>query len=506
MNSASSARATRALAVAMVALSASGVLADEPVASKAYDFHHPNILGTSLDLTVIANSQAAAERVDKRVVDEIERFRKILSTYDPACELAILNARAPGSEPVEASIEVIEVLQQYDDWNRKTRRAYSGAIGKLIDLWQESEKADRLPSSSSLSPITTALIKAAWQINAGKSTFRKLTDQSINVDSLGKGYIVGKALAAATRDNSGVTGMLLSIGGDIRVWGKPESGATWTIGVQDPMQPALNAKPLTQIRVAGDTAVASSGGYQRFYTIGGKRYSHILDARTGRSGLNIAATVIAPDSATANALATICCILKTADAFELVRSVPNAECMIVTADGSVMRSNGFKTLEVRDNSPAAADVNLTAAWPQGYSLAIDLETIKTRHRPYVMVWITDAQDKHVRTLGAWGDETKYLREIRQWWKFARNDKKLQSMTHATQRANQYPLTWDGLDQDGKAVPTGIYQVWVEVASEDGPHAAKSVKFECGKDPTKATLTSTSAFKDVTIQYGSSAQK
>lgn len=483
-------------------LSASVVLGAEGVEKKTYDFHHDDVLGTTLELSVVADSQAIADRVEKSVLAEIERLRLILSTYDPQAELAKFNARAPGSDPIPASAELFDVLKQYESWHDRSQRAYSVQMGDWIALWQSVAKLDRLPSDVELQSIAMLTRQQAYADDPTKQTLRKLTKAQLNVDSLGKGYIIGKALSAATQDRSGVSGVLLSIGGDIRVWGSPVDAQNWTIGVQDPSNPALNAEPITRLRVPANTSVASSGGYQRYYTIQGKRYSHILDARNGKSARNIGATVIASDSATANALATICCILDPNSGLNLVRSVPGAECMIFGPDGKATRSKGFETFEIKSQTVANADAQASGkAWPKGFTVNLDLETVKTRHRPYVVVWITDSAGNHVKTLGAWGDETKYLKEIRQWWKFARNDRQLQRMTHATQRASKYPLTWDGTDQSGKPMPTGSYSIWVEAASEDGPHAAKSIKLDCGTVATKATLTATSAFKDVPVTYG-----
>jgi thiamine biosynthesis lipoprotein ApbE len=499
-------------AILLATISQAGLSAD-PAPVQSFEYHHADILGTAMDLTVIAPGKDVADATEKSVLRELERLRLILSTYDDSAELAKFNAM-PAEATVTASPELLDALRQYDEWAKKSRRAYSAQTGRLIAIWKRAEKDQKLPPDSRLAAAAMQLNKPAWQIDPKTQVLRRISSEQINVDSLGKGYIVGRAVEAATRESKSITGLLLNIGGDIRVWGSPLDGNAWSIGVQDPKSPALNATPLTTLRVPGDTAIASSGGYQRFYEIDGKRYSHILDARTGQPAKSLAATVVAPDSATANALATICCIVKPADAFEIVRSVPGAECLIVTGDGRVARSDGFKRLESSDavtrntpNAPAGIGPgpDATNAWPSGFAVQVDLETVQMRHKPYVFVWITDSAGKHIKTIGAWGNERKYLRDIREWWKHARVDSSLQGITHATQRAGRYPLVWDGTDQKGKAVPTGTYSLWIEVAAEDGPHAAKSIPITCGQSPDTFTLTGTKAFKDVSITYDKSTQ-
>lgn len=283
-------------------------------------------------------------------------------------------------------------------------------------------------------------------------------------------------------------------------------GTLWSIGVQDPAHPELNAKPLTTLFVPGNFSVSSSGAYQRFYTVADKQYSHIIDARTGKTGRNPAATVVATDSTTANALATICCSMKFTEGMELVRSVPNAEGLIITADGVPLRTNGFKELQDTAASVERFKPRTPVQFPSGYKLSIDLQTVQTERNPYVFVWVTDAAGKHVRTLGAYGNDAQYYPDMHEWWKIAQGNRSLQSTTHATQQAGKYPLAWDGKDQKGNGVPLGKYNLWVEVSAEHGPYAARFVPIILGSEPAKVILKATSAFSDVTVSYGPAEKK
>ena len=82
-----------------------------------------------------------------------------------------------------------------------------------------------------------------------------------------------------------------------------------------------------------------------------------------------------------------------------------------------------------------------------------------------------------------------------------NDKSLQAVTHATQKAGKYPLVWDGTDQKGDGVANGTYTIWVQVASEHGANVARSAKIECGPKPASASIAASSAFLEVPITYG-----
>jgi thiamine biosynthesis lipoprotein ApbE len=477
-------------------------------AAQTFQYHHAQILGTVMDLTVVASSRDDADAAERAVLAEIQRLQKILSAYDSDSELVRLNASPVGGPAMAVSPELVEVLKRYDLWFKRSQGAYSGHAGDLVARWTLAEKSDQLPNDSDLLAVAERDQSPAWEINKDGNAVRRISDQQLNVDSLGKGYIIDLAVAAATKAPNHLRGLLLNIGGDLRTWGNPAgpAGMPWSIGVQDPAHPELNAKPLTTIYIPANRSVSSSGSYQRFYTIGGKQYSHILDARTGKSGHNPAATVVAADSATANALSTICCGMKYTEAIALVQTIPGADCLIVTTDGLQLRTEGFKHLQ--DTSLGATNfaTGVQSQFPSGYKLSIGLETVQTQRRPYVFVWVTDSSGRHVKTLAAFGNDPRYWRDMREWWKVAQNDRTLQSITHATQLAGKYPLTWDGTDQKGKAVPLGKYNIWVEVSAEHGPYSAKFAPIVLGKDPATAKITASSAFEDVTISYGPGEKK
>ena len=241
-------------------------------------------------------------------------------------------------------------------------------------------------------------------------------------------------------------------------------------------------------------AIATSGGYQRFYTIEGKKYSHILDPRTGESTGHIAgATVIAKDNTTANALATTLCVLTAEEGLKLVAATAGAECVLVDQTGKSFRSPGFAKLEFELPKPVPVADKADTPWPEGKQVTINVElpTIgdgKRYRRPYVAVWIEDAEGKPVRTISVWGNAPKYLRDLNSWWKFAKEDTALiKAVTRATRNPGKYELVWDGKNDAGKAVGQGTYTVKVEVHREHGKHLTQTGKIDCAKDDAKATL-------------------
>jgi thiamine biosynthesis lipoprotein len=447
-------------------------------------YHYDGVLGTSADFTFVAPSAPTAERAQRVARAEIERLRLLLSSWDDASELSQLFVTGRLDHP---SAELVTVLEQYAAWHERSAHAYSARIGELSSLWRSAAATGVLPAEGELARTVEQIAAPAWRMEHGRVI--ALTTHRVDLNSLGKGFIIDRALQAVREQVPEVRGALINIGGDIHVWGTAPRGGAWSIAVADPVRHADNAAPLTQLALSGG-AVSSSGDYERGFTIGGTHYSHILDPRTGHPVDHIiGATVVAADNATANALATTLSVLTPTQGLALVRATPGAEAMLVSADGTVRRSAGFARLEQPLPTRNTAAAAITA------KLAIDVTpTVANRHQPFVAVWVTDSVGKHVRTVAFWGDKPKYLHEMSKWWSLNKGDQPLiDAVTRATRPVGKYTLEWDGLDQKGGAVPAGSYTFWLEVGFEDGAHSAKSVTVTCGKGPATGTIPSAAAF-------------
>ena len=493
------------------------VLASHPdaaarkIAHTEFYYHHDHVIGTSLDLWITISDEACADAAEQAILDEIERLRRIFSTYDPDSEISRLNRTR---QPLAVSLEMIEVLQQYEIWQERSNGAFSGQLGELVRLWKDAEKTQREPEDADLSRIVHQLRQPGWHIDEANRTVTRRTDQPLNLNSIAKGYIIQRAAAAARAKVVGLHGLLLNLGGDMAAWGKDDAGKPgWIIGVQDPHHPEDNAMPVARLRLQ-DRAIATSGGYERYYTIHGIRHSHIFVPRTGRSADGAAsATVIAPDNVTANALATTLCVLTPEEGMRLVAATPGAECLLITKDGQQLHSAGFAAMEL---PPARGAANLVIqdkkeekkadAWPEGFqvnfTLTIPTVTAKKYRRPYVAVWIENADAKPVRTITVWGNNPRWIQHLPQWWKFAKNDAALVKAvsSRATRSPGKYQLAWDGKDDQGKALPQGTYTVFVEVHREHGKLVRQTGKLACGAEPAQITLEKNAETGDTLIEY------
>jgi FAD:protein FMN transferase len=477
-------------------------------AANEFYFHHDHIIGTSLDLWITANDEASADTAERAILDEIERLRRIFSTYDETSEISRLNrTRAP----MVVSRDMIEVLKQYEVFQARPHGAFNGQLGDLVRIWRDAENSQREPNAVVLSDIVRRLQERGWHIDEAARTVTRLTDQPLNLNSIAKGYIIQQAAAAARTKVASMQGLLLNLGGDMAAWGKDDAGnASWSIGVQDPHHPEDNATPLAVVRLA-NAAIATSGGYERYYTINGVRHSHIFDPRTGRSANGAAsATVIARDNVTANALATTLCVLTPEEGLRLVAATPGVECLLVTKDGAQLRSPGFAAFETpiifaQDKKEEKKDEKKMEAWVEGYQVNFTLTlpsiTAKKYRRPYVAVWIENADAKPVRTISVWGNNPRWISTLPQWWKIGTKDAALvKAVTRATRAPGKYTLVWDGKDDKGDVLPQGTYTVYVEVHREHGKLVRQTGKLTCGPDPAKLTLDSNAETGETVIEY------
>jgi thiamine biosynthesis lipoprotein ApbE len=470
---------------------------------RLHRFAHDHILGTSLDLVVSVADRDRAEACETAVLDEVERLRRILSTYDPSSEISRLNE---SDQAIRVSPELMEVLGLYETWRGRTGGAFNGQLGTILALWKDAEVTGQAPDAARLADIARQIGGPAADLDLEAGTARRRSSQRLNVDALGKNYILAKALRAARSRVPEATGILLSIGGDIVSWGGP-----WCVGIADPRRPWDNAAPLARTCL-GTGALTSSGGYQRHFTVAGRQYPRMIDPRTGCFALGVlGASVLAPDPVTADALSTTLCVLPPAEGLRLIASMADVDAVIVDADGVVHASPGWErrteAVEIRQQK--------NSGWPADFEVSIDLALAKSPKpaagkmykRPYVAIWIEDGAAKVVRTVTVWGNAPKHIPELSTWWAFASKDAALvQAVTKATRDGGSYKIVWDGLDDKGKPVPQGVYVVHIEVNREFGQHFKNmSAALPCKTKPSGVDLPANMEVDGIKIRYGAKAQ-
>jgi len=288
-------------------------------------------------------------------VSEIERA---LSACQPYSELARVNARA-AQEAVSVSKDLFAAIAAGVEWHKRSRGAFDITVSPLLQHWRLCEQENRLPTAEELSLLRERVGAGRIVLDAVARTVRfPVQGMRVDLGGLGKGFCANEVVALLKR--RGVEHALVAVGGDIFALGEKVAGTPWRIAVQDPRQPDREEAILTTLALS-NRAVSTSGNYQRFRVIQGRRYSHIVDPRTGLTADTVpSVTVIGPEALTTDVLGTALSVLGVEAGLRLVEEMPEVEALFVTFDArdepQLTRSSGFSQYECdRNVAPVTGD-------------------------------------------------------------------------------------------------------------------------------------------------------
>lgn len=252
------------------------------------------VFGTRVEVIVAGQPEAEARAATGAVLREFDRLHRSYHAWQPS-ELSTLNAALAAGKSAEVSEELAAWLREAQALSAAGDGLFDPGIGRLIALWgfQNDEYQAKLPDSAAL---------AAWRAApAGIADLhldgRRVSSRSPQVAIDFGGYLKGVALdrAAAILRAHGVGNALINIGGNVMALGR-KNGEPWRVGIQHPRQPGA----LATLELADGEAVGTSGDYQRYFEVGGQRYSHLIDPRSGEPAQHTRAlTVLIPGGAQA---------------------------------------------------------------------------------------------------------------------------------------------------------------------------------------------------------------
>ncbi len=291
-------------------------------------------LGTVVDVHVRAADPAAVDRALAVALAEVDRLERVFTAFDDASDLNRWRRGELDPPPPELAV-VVDLARS---WRDRSGGAFDPAAAELGACWAAAAAEDRLPTEEELTAARAAM---------ARTTPDRDHPPPWNLNALAKGAIVDAAVATALAVD-GVRDVVVNAGGDLRHHGAEPV----LVGIEDPAHPHDNAPPLVVVAL-GDGALATSGGARRGWTIAGRWYSHVLDPRSGRPVDHVAsASVVAPDAATADVVATVCSVLAPADGVAFVDGLgdglddPAVACFVVEPDGTQHRSRGWADHEV----------------------------------------------------------------------------------------------------------------------------------------------------------------
>jgi len=299
------------------------------------------LMGTFVTITLWAPSRQKAEDAINAAFDRIAYLEHMMSSYRADSEVARVNANAYERE-VEVSPELMDVLDLSIQYGRLSGGAFDITMAPLWKLWKSAQRSGIQPDEAAIRSVLPSVGYQNIKLDRKKRTVRFLKpSMEIDLGGIAKGFAVDRALAELRRH--GISAALVDAGGDIATMGSPPDTDGWRVGVRNPSDPG---GCLPEVLHFTTGAVCTSGDYERYVEIGGKRFSHIIDPRTGTPVKDMTSvTVIAPDAAAADALATTCSVLGPVAGLNLAARLANVEVMyMVAADNGppiVIKSLGF---------------------------------------------------------------------------------------------------------------------------------------------------------------------
>jgi len=291
------------------------------------------VMGTIARVVAVAADSTTAKSAIESALQQLYSIEDLCSAYKPDSEISRINRNA-AKEPVRVSKPTFEVLQKAIEFSKLSEGAFDITVGALTELWHLAEEANSVPSDNELAEARRKVGYEKLILDADNMTVRFAVDgMKLDAGGIAKGYAIDKAVEAMR--TAGAIGGMVDVGGDIRAFGAPPQGKNqWLIGLQDPAETetVINSTQYLVVLNLKDSAVATSGDYRRFALIGDKKYSHIINTKTGYGSDKLASvTVIAPNAADADALATAVSILGQQKGLALIESIPHTEAILISS-------------------------------------------------------------------------------------------------------------------------------------------------------------------------------
>ncbi|MFH6602068.1 FAD:protein FMN transferase [Maribacter algicola] len=294
------------------------------------------LMGTDFGITVVAaNEEIGFINIDEATA-EISRIEKMISSWDPLSETSMINRNA-GIKPVKVSHELFKLIERSIQISEMTDGAFDISFASSDQVWKFDGSMKYEPTPAE---IEKSIAKVGYKnivLNEEKRTvFLKVAGMKISFGGIGKGYAADKAkeLLVSKRVVAGV----INASGDLTTWGTKASGEKWLIGIANPMN---KSKIFTWLPVL-ESSVATSQSLDRYVEFKGKKYSHIIDPRTGypATGIN-SVHVFAKSAELCDALATAIFIMGKDQGLSLINQLALTEVIVVDSENRMHRSNGI---------------------------------------------------------------------------------------------------------------------------------------------------------------------
>ena len=303
----------------MFAAAWSGCTGSRPILTR-YEYSEI-IMGVEGRIVLYAQDEPQARAAARAAFDRMAQLDAVLSDYRADSEAMRLSATS-GGPPVHVGDDLFRIVLRAKEISHASDAAFDITVGPLVQLWRRARQTGTRPTQEEIDIAKLAVGAQHIFLNDDNQTIQlRQLKMQLDFGGIGKGFAADEALV--TLAHAGITRCLIDLGGDIRVGDPPWGKSAWSIA----LPPRLHDGPPTIDLV--QAAIATSGDTEQYVLIDGRRYSHIIDPRTGIALTNrVIVTVVAPDAATADALASAASVLGPESTLELALRFPGSRIWI----------------------------------------------------------------------------------------------------------------------------------------------------------------------------------
>ena len=295
------------------------------------------LMGNRFEISIVSDDEDFAAASIQKAVEEIQRIEKLLTTFNENSQTNLINKHA-GINAVKVDREVFDLIQRSKRISEVTQGAFDITYGSIDkSLWNFDKNMTALPDAATAKKLVRLINYRNVILDEKKCTvFLKEKGMRVGFGGIGKGYAAERAKIVL--QNEGVPSGIVNASGDLITWGYQPDGKVWTIGIADPNAARNQFSSLAVTNMA----VATSGNYEKFILIGGKKFSHTIDPKTGLPVTGIkSVTIICPNAEVADAMATPVMIMGIKIGLDLINQLNGVACIIVDDNDKIHTSKNI---------------------------------------------------------------------------------------------------------------------------------------------------------------------
>ena len=294
------------------------------------------LLGSPFEITVVAKDTVEGNFYVNLAVNEVKRIENLISDWIPTTQISQVNQNA-GIVPIKVNNEVFELVERAIKISKLTDGAFDISYASMDKIWKFDGSMKEMPSPEAIKKSVERIGYEKIILDAkNKTIFLKDAGMKLGLGGIGQGYIADKVKEVLQA--KGCAAGIVNVSGDINTWGSQIDGKPWTVGVVNP----VNKNKVFATFPLIDSAVETSGSYEKYVTFNNIRYSHIIDPRTGYPATGVVSvSVFAKQTEIADALATGVFVMGVEVGLDLINQLNGIECIIVDDKGKIFTSKGI---------------------------------------------------------------------------------------------------------------------------------------------------------------------